>query len=206
MQFKAYGNQLRDEDIDVIRKMASFLTDKVIDVYDTMSFDVDADEDTLLLIYGNRAAKACEKVKCLYKVEFPDASRLNSSLGETEERLEAFEMLQKLKRVLDSGDLNALDKQETVTRTEKLNEGSLPNLTAHQVRELERHQREQGKSHWEGLTKDGRTIRVSTEPTEGTADINMTFAELYAVMGLVETFQVKELEIVYKPSSHNNTK
>jgi hypothetical protein len=206
MKIRAYGYQLRDVDVTTIRKMSKFITNQVVDVLDLMSFEVDSDSDTLLLLYGNKAAMACEKAACLHKVEFPDASRLDSSLGETEERVEAFNILQNLKRVLDSGDLHALDTQTTETRTDKLSEQSIPNLTADQVRELERHQREQGKSHWEGITEDGRTIRVSVEPDDGAADISLTFAELFAVIGLKETFRVKELEIVYKPSRGNTTK
>jgi hypothetical protein len=203
MKIAAYGYQLRKEDIQVIKNMCKFITKDIIDIYDIMSFDIASSKDTLLLLYGNKAIEVSKNIICLHKVCFPDASRLNPSLGETEERLEAYQTLQKLKKVLDSGDLNTLNNQNILIKTDKLNEKSLPKLTANQVRQLERHQREQGKNQWNGITEDGKTIKITVEPSENTADINLTFAELYAVMGLVETFQVKELEIVYKPSSSN---
>ena len=200
MKIIAYGYQLRTEDYETINNMCAFLTIEPWDIMDLRSFEVTDNSDALMLAYGDHAVNECKKVRSLQLVEFPDASRLSKSLGDNEERQEAFVTLRKLKQVIDSGAFNAFDNTLT-TKGIHITQESLPDITADKVKELERHLIEQEVNHWQCITSDGKTIKVTIDPEEGSADINMTFAELFAVIGLKETFRVKELEIVYKPSS-----
>lgn len=204
MTFKAYGYNLREVDYTTIKKMGSVVTNEVMDVYDLRSYDPDVRGDDVVFLYGAKAKNKCKGMRARAFLEFPDASRLDPALGESPERLDALQTLLKFKEALDSKRLDAVDSRSDTQqkRVQKLNEELLPELTADKVRELERQQREQGKAEWIGTTRNGKTIRVTAEPDiEQPADVNITFAELYAVIGLMDAFRVKELEIAYKPSS-----
>lgn len=205
MRLKAYGYRLTKDETELIRRMATHITQETIDVLDLMSYDLDIKPDDTIMAFGIRAKRACADKKCLALLEFPEPGRLDPVHGEKSEREAAYSRLVKFKEVLDSGDLNNLDRSRSSLIPKKsaikLTEELLPDLTADKVRELERYQREQGKTSWDGVTKDGKTIHITVEPEENNADVNMTFVELFAVLGLMEAFRVKELEFVYKPSS-----
>lgn len=202
---KAFGYGMDEAQCELVRKMVIFLSPDDWEIIDLRSFDPEVNKQDVVLTYGNKAQRKLEDFKCRFKVEFPDPYRLDASLDENkEDREQASEKLKQLKQALDSDANNDLPKTEEVhntNKTLKLTEELPLQLTTTVVKELERQQREQGLDHWSGRTVDGRSIKVTVEPERGTADINMTFAELYAVMGLKEAFRVKELEFVYKPSS-----
>jgi hypothetical protein len=211
MKFKAFAYSIDANQYTTIRKMIQFLTEEEPEIIDLRSFEPEISKDDLVLVYGIKAQRRLEKNKCLLKVEFPEPYKLGkTALGNETDRKSAWEKLIQLKNTLDSGNMEAISKasfenQKTLNLTEELPS----KLTATNIKELERQQKEQGKTHWSGWTTNGKSIRVTVEPEKSEADINITFAELYAVMGLKEVFRVKELEIVCK-SSHitetNNTK
>lgn len=207
MTLKAFGYSLATEDREVIGRMCEYLGEKNPKIVDLRSFDPETSSSDIVLVYGEQANKKLNGAQCKARLVLPEVSKLRTKLGSTPERLEAKQKLEKFKATLDGSTEEVLDQEEAVeetkTKTLELNEQLPAELTATKVKELERQLLKEEVDHWSGCTVDGKSIRVTVEPELSTADINLTFAELYAVMSLKEAFRVKELEIVYKPSVFN---
>ena len=176
-----------------------------VEIEDLRSFDPEADNKDVIILFGKKAIQKASKLTPRFKLELSEVYKLEPSFNGSEQyRQETFDKINKLLQQLRSGLNNDLPKTEPVQQTDKtlnLTEELPKELTTGVTKILEKQQIEQGVTHWQGSTVDGRTIRVTVEPEKDTADINITFAELHAVMGLKEAFRVKELEFVYKPSN-----
>jgi len=203
MSFKAFGFNLTSDHTELIKRMVANITDEQVEVTDVRSFEPEVTREDIVLAYGLQAQRKLQGVRCGVLLEFPDPDRLDMTLGDPEEIRLAQEKLTSFGELLDIHTTEQVHTEEpTNTQSLNLTTEEIPaNLTASDVKKLEEQQFKQGRTHWTGMTRDGRSIRVTVEPEENTADINITFAELYAVMGLVETLRVKELEFVYKPSA-----
>lgn len=206
MGLKAYGFNLQDTDHITISQMIKNVTTKPVEIYDLRSYELDIKEEDIVLLYGHRACKAANGQKCLYSICFPDISQLDEGFGDEEEIKLAQEKLEQLKNALASGILEELtkikhSKQETTHNT--TSEESLPDINSSQVLQLESTLKKKGVMEWLGNSKDGKSFRITIEPQDSPADINLTFAELYGLKMAMETLRAEELEIVYKPSGHN---
>ena len=49
---------------------------------------------------------------------------------------------------------------------------------------------------WHTITPEGHKIKITLEPEENTADINITFSELFFIKAAMETLNVKDLQII----------
>lgn len=205
MKVKAYGAGLYEREQDLIRNMARLITKDPPEIIDINCFEPEDDPDSIFFVYGSRSIKKTEALRCRARLHFPDTGKLIEGIGEAEQRQHALDKLLEFKELLDTGnteDLNLAEPKKEVQQPKTLvTEESLPNLTAGQVKAIEATLRDKGEKAWVGTTQDGRTIRLTAQPEESTADIDMTFAELYSIRGLMEAFRVKELEIVYKPTA-----
>lgn len=203
MSFKAFGFNLIDNHIRLIKAMLKNITDEEVEIIDLRCFEPEVGLADIIIAYGFKAQRRLENKKCRARLGFPDPDRLDVAHGDPKERRLAQEKLIKFRDTLDSDTTEVIQTIEGPTTKQclKLTEELPANLTASDVKKLEEQQFKQGKTHWTGLTADGRSICVSVEPEESTADINLTFAELYAVMGLRDTLRVQELEFVYKPTA-----
>lgn len=132
---------------------------------------------------------------CKAKIEFDDISVLSSTFGDEGRKEEAYEKLLAFKEQLESG--NKEEQSATVVTAED----PWPEYSAEQVQALEKSLKEKGVREWKGQLEDGRTFRVAMKSSPKQADIDMTFAELYAIRALKEVLRVKELEFV----SNSNT-
>jgi len=173
------------------------------EVLDLRSFDPEINKDDVVLVFGAKAKRKTQNHQSKFRLELPELYRLDSTLDENEQDIQdTVKKITQLKQALNSATNNDLPTIETVKRTDNtlnLDEELPRELTAKTVEILEKQQREQGIDYWLGSTLDGRSIKVTLEPEKGTADINLTFSELYAVMSLKEALRVKDLEFVHKP-------
>ena len=201
-KLKAYGFNLRKEDYKTIQRMGAIIdaTQKT-EIFDLKSFGVEVDPNDILFIYGPRALKECEAFECLAKIEFPDISKLDATFGDEQERELAHEKLLRLKDVLASDKLSEPDSLLTGELIQDISGESLPTLSANEVSILEAQLKKRGVTSWTCKGHDGITIRVTIEPEESNADIDITFKELYALKACQEALRIQEFKIVYKPTA-----
>jgi hypothetical protein len=196
---RGMGFDLSKSETHIIDMMTLYVSGgKKVTVTDLQCHRIQYDAADTILVYGNRAWRMLKDVDCRTKIRFPAPSKLDTTHGDPDEIDRAKAKLVLIKEALADNTIDTIsDTDEEPNLTEEIPE----DLTAADVKILEIQQRRQDKIYWKGMTKSGRSLRVTVEPEQGTADINITFAELYAIIGLRETLQVKELEFVYKPST-----
>jgi len=198
MKFKAYARNLTPEETETIRKMMSVVTDGPVEIIDLNSYGVEnIDSNDILFLYGPRAVRGAEAHKCLARIEFPDISVLSSTFGDEGDKEIAYEKLLAFKRQLESGS----QEQLTTVSVSEVAEDPWPEYSSEKVQALETSLRQKEVTEWKGTLEDGRTFRVTMKPSPKQADIDITFAELYAIKALKEVLRVKELEFV----SNSNT-
>lgn len=199
MSFIAYGFNLHTKDHDLIRQMVQIVTDKPVDIYDLQNYDpVNTSEDVVFFFGEHWRIKEAKQKDCKIKIEFPDTDRLAPDYGDEDERELAFVKLKKLKDALNSGDISEQSCAEK-RQVNVITEESLPDLTSQEVLQyLKAALDNKEVQAWEGPSKNGLKVRLTLETEEGTADINITFAELYFIKAAMETLQIKELELVPK--------
>lgn len=196
MTFKAFGKNIMDPDeYDLIRKMASIVTDEVVEIVDIMSFRPEIEPDDIILVYGEWAQRACNDFKCRARCDLPPIERLPEATGEAELRQEAFEKLLQFKEQLDSDNTTG---EITLHTTEEPVEDPLPSFKCDQVKALEEATRGEGLVAWRGTTEDGKSLKLTFRPGTRDADICMTFAELWNLKALKDILHVKELRFVRK--------
>jgi hypothetical protein len=203
MGFKAFGFSIDAHSEQIIRSMAAVATSEPIDVIDLGTFSADFTNEDMIFIFGEKARREIGDKPAGLRLSFPEVHKLDATFGEEEERKLAYDQLLKLKRLLASNDQKETEAAESELGTSNsctITEEVLPELSSYDVlRYMKAALRNQGTKEWLGSTKNGKLVRLTLEKEEGKADINMTFAELYLLRLAMETLQVKELEIVYKP-------
>jgi len=194
MRFKAYARNITEEEIETIKKMIRVVTDSPAEIYDLNSFDIDIDSDDILFLYGTWASRLASEYKCKARIEFQDISRLSTTFGDEYEKEIAYDKLLDFKQQIFSETKEAvLTTKITVNETV---EDPWPEYSADKVQALETSLRQKQIIEWKGELEDGRTFRISMKPDNKQADIDMTFAELYAIKALKDVLRVKELKFV----------
>lgn len=205
--FKGFGFNLRVEDNNLIQSMFKVVTDEIPEIYDLRSYEAEelAPND-IVFLYGKRAVKTYENISCASKIIFPDITRLDATFGDQQERANAYQTLLQLKDKIENDRLlNGVEEKLPVKVEQKtITKKMLPKLSSERVLELETTLKKQGIASWTGETEDGRKIRLTIDPEDSDADIDMTFKELYALKTCIEVLQVKEMNIAYKPTSSTN--
>lgn len=203
MKFKAYARNLTDEETITIKKMMAVVTKSPVEVYDLESFGVeDIDSDDILFLYGQRAVRAASAFTCRATIEFPDISRLSSTFGDEGEKEIAFEKLLAFKRILESGEKK---EQTTTVSISEVAEDPWPEYDSAKIEALEISLRQKEVTEWKGTLEDGKTFRVTMKSSPKQADIDITFAELYAIKALKEVLRVKELEFVSNTTNRKSS-
>lgn len=195
--YKAYGYNLRKEDYEIINKIGKVLTDELIHIFDLKSFEPDIQPEDILLIFGQHSVNQLEELLCTISkekwLELKVPIRYDLEWGDPEDIEIAYNEVLEFKEYLDNRPLDSVQQDST---KQQFTEESLPGLTSTEVRDLESTLLERGVLYWEGETVDGKSVRISRKPEGSTADINLTFSELYAIKIAMETLQVTKLEVV----------
>jgi hypothetical protein len=197
--YRALGYNLREEDEETIRKMVAYASNGSpvsLEISDLRCVVPESEQEDTLLVFGSRASRMTEELPHRVRVEFPDVTKLDADFGEEAEREAAQEKLKELKALAEQ----TPEKTET---SDAITEEDLRQFgSGRALQMLVAACTKKGVESWTGTLKDGRTVRLTIEPEQGEADVNITFAELYSIKAAMETLQIKELEIVYKPSVH----
>lgn len=165
------------------------------------------DPDPAYFIYGERTAREVT-LPSRIRLEFPDVSKLDMAFGDPEERRLAADKIRKIKETLvPSNTVIQQVKEPTKANNNTIKLETLPTLDSKQVLELfQQAFSKDGVKEWIGTTREGRTIKLTVDKEIGSADINLTFAEMYMLKVAVEILKLKELEIVYRSNKPGSTK
>ena len=169
-----------------------------ISTYDLVSYEKDIDEEDIVLVFGGHAKRICKGSTCKAIIDLPELVDLDPTEGIETVRQEAYTKLLKLKEALQDEVPTTVEKNN-----QNLTEGSLPKITSGEVLILEKMLLDKGISHWVGITIEGKSVRMTREPEESIADINITFAELFALKTAMEVLRIKEFEVVHNTTNNN---
>ena len=188
--FKAYSVGLQEKDFELIRKIAKVVTTEHVTVKDLRYYDIKLEEteEHIVFIFGNKASRLANEIKAKHVVHLPEISTLHSATGILEKRKEALKKLNILKEILED-DLQA--------ELNKKVQDPVPEMKTSELKDLESNLKSKSISKWLGTTNSGKTVQISINPQPAEADINITFAELYALRIAMEALDVKEFTVVY---------
>lgn len=192
MKFKAYAFNFDDEARETIKGACKLVTNEIVDIIDLQTKDIESDGDDILFLFGEKAVKASVGKSYLAKLELTEVEKLVAKIGDPEERKAAKKQLLEFRGMLESFRDKAV--QNTKVEADVPAEGHVsqaPQTLDNMVKS------------WSGVTRDGKTIKLTEEPEGNTADINLTFEEFTALSRFMEVFGVKETKIVYKPSANS---
>lgn len=190
MKLGIYGYKLSTKDLTQISKMLEIIGYKEQCVYDLISWNIQKDHD-IILTFGEHARRTALQVDIQYIFTFPDLLTLSLESGNTKEREEAY------KKLLEIKDILAQDQLLKVTQAD------IPALTIDQIRQYEQLVKNTGQVIWKGISANGKSVVVSTDNSQTTGDINLTFAELIALNAFFNVFTTKEVEISKKKLEEN---
>jgi hypothetical protein len=193
--FKAYSVGLQEKDFELVRKIAKVVTTEHVTVKDLRYYDIKLEntEEDILFIFGNKACRLAGDIKAKHVVNLPDISTLHSKTGILEKRQEALKQLNILKEILEDDIQAELNKKV---------QDPVPEMKISDLQSLELNLKSKSINKWLTTTKNGKTVQISITPESAEADINITFAELYALRMAMEVLDVKEFTVVY--SSQNS--
>lgn len=195
---KVFGFNISTEDQVIADKVCNMLPGDA-ECVDLRCFEPESNNTDVILIFGEKAAKICKDLPYKIKEIFPDFNKLSPDFGEQEEIEQARVKFNILKQRLEEPDKVA-PKDVTVQQDRSTyTEESLPDASAAQIlKQLKTILQKTGQKEWLLYTKNNKSVRVTIEPEQSNADIDITFAELYTLKMAMETLQAKELEIVYR--------
>jgi len=194
--FKAYSVGLQEKDFDLIRKITKVVTEDHVVVKDLRYYDINLEETEkdILFIFGNKASRLATGIKTKYTVNLPEISTLHPGTGILDKRKEALKKLNVLKEILEDDIQAELNKKI---------QDPVPDIKLSDLESLELNLKSKSINKWLTTTKSGKTVQISVEPEQADADINITFAELYALRIAMEALDIKEFTVVY---SNQNSK
>jgi len=182
---KAYTYNLSSSKKDFVLKIVNYyFPNQPTLVQDIKHFLPSIEKRDIVIAFGERAFAAV-KNKSPNTIKLPKLEQLDPINGDKKQRDISKKNLEDFVKTVLS-----IPNQVNDNHLE-LDEDLPPNLT-----EIVKK-----RTKWEGVTENGKTIKVTSEPEQLTADINLTFDELHSIMCLKEAFRVKELEIVERNNS-----
>lgn len=200
---KIFGFNITTEDQAIADKVMAMLPGEA-ECIDLRCYEPESTSVDVVLIFGEKACNMCKDLPYKIKEVFPDFAKLSSDFGEQHEVEQARAKFKLLKQRLVAPDEVVPIQNNTVEQGRStVTEESMPDMSAAQI--LEKFKTiltERGQKEWLLYAKNNKVIRITIEPEQSNADIDMTFAELYTLKMAMETLQAKEVEIVYRSKSN----
>lgn len=184
MNVVAVGYGFKKIHYEIIQSISENVLYRPIQIMDLRSFEPTFSGTDAVICFGSRARKCFDKNNqgCIHFIELSQIQNLEDKEGNEKEKEKAWKALLTFKEKLDN----------TKTITDK----DLPDMKAGDVLSLEAQLKEKNITEWFGTTKDGRTVYLSSGAgKERKADINLSFAELYALKTAMEVLDIEEVVI-----------
>ncbi len=186
MKVLALGASLKSADESFIKSIFINTIKEEPKIRDVLSHRIITEDDQVVVTFGKKAQQmfSAAKQKCLLHLPFPEIKLLEPSPENEVNRQYVYDQLMSLEGSL------ANRSDDKVITTESLPATSTEDLIE-AIKKI-------GTKEWRGQTKDGKTIKLTPEPTkDNPADVNLTFAEFFVLQAAMETLQIKEFQIVY---------
>ena len=180
MEVHAYGHNLTKKDKSLILSMIKVVTDRPVKIVDLSSYEVDL-SGNLLFLFGKKAAKRLRDHRAK-KVSLPSLDLLEKKDSNKKWRELAYQTLLGVNKA-SSEEKNQILPEE------------LPDFPIEDLRSLERNLKTQGIEEWIGATDRGETISLTIFPKKTSADICLTFSELYAMRMAFSILGMKEIKV-----------
>jgi hypothetical protein len=196
--YKAYSVGLEQKDFELIRKIGAFLTTETISIKDLTYHNIKTEDDinNVVLIFGDKASQRLKGITTKTTLFLPEIRLLHAETGSEQKRVETFKKLKELK------DKEDLKKPKMLT--EVITDDPVITLSVTDLKALETNLRSRNVNSWIGKTESGKIIQISIVPEDGSANIRITFSELYALKTAMEVLDIKEFTIVYANSNTKN--
>lgn len=195
------GYNLTDNERTTLDKIGKYLS-KDFKIIDLMSYELVSTVYDVVIVFGGKAARQATKASYLFKEEFPEPYHLSAGSGNEEDRKASAVRLKEIKHKLS---LPITDQIKVDDKKYIIQESDLPNLTVTDILgQLKNIMVKQEAREWLGWTKNGKTVRLTVEPEDGKADINLTFAELFTLRTAMDALHLSEVEIVPRSSTNPN--
>jgi hypothetical protein len=162
---------------EIIESIAKNIFKRDIEIIDVKTTEVILQPTDRVLCFGRRALK--ETNGDTWVCFLPDLRKLEP--GNDEQRSKTYKQL--------------LETKQTIDNEQIITEKDLPRLSCEKVQAIENRLKEKNQTSWKGKTKDGRSVELQIESVESSADIVLTFAEMYAIRTAMDTLDIEELII-----------
>ena len=158
------------------------------------------ESNSVIVTFGRQADLAVKvflseqkKVTGVKHESLPSLGQLEKKEQNKVFREKTLEKLDSLKKYIEE------DKFQPVIR--KITEEDLPDLDKKHLLLLKKITEEAGRDSVFQTTKGGKLIEISSEPLEkSSADIHLSFSEIYTIRLLMDTLQVKAVDLVFSPN------
>jgi hypothetical protein len=183
MNVLALGYGFKKVHYDIITRISENVLYRPIQAVDLRSFEPTPGATDAVITFGPRAQKFFEKANkgCTYFLALAPIQNLEDSDQNDKEKEKAWKSLLAFKEALDS--------------CVAVTEDDLPDMDSSDILSLEAQLKKRGVSEWFGTTKNGKTICLSLSEAGDRADVNLSFAELYALKTAMEVLEVEEVII-----------
>jgi hypothetical protein len=190
--FKAYGVGFQERDFELVRKITKVITEEYVVIKDLRYYDINLEDtkDSIVFLFGSKASRLAKDISTRESIFLPEIKSLYQKEENESSRQSAFKKLMLLKDIIENK--NTVD---TISETNLID--PVPNTDLKDLKILEQTLVQKNINKWISTTKNGKTIQISIQPEPSETDINITFAELYALRYAMDILNINEWMIVY---------
>ncbi|MAG39561.1 hypothetical protein CMI41_01155 [Candidatus Pacearchaeota archaeon] len=190
--FKAYGVGFQERDFELVRKITKVITEEYVVIKDLRYYDINLEDtkDSIVFLFGSKASRLAKDISTRESIFLPEIKSLYQKEENESSRQSAFKKLMLLKDIIENK--NTVD---TVSETNLID--PVPDTDLKDLKILEQTLVQKNINKWISTTKNGKTIQISIQPEPSETDINITFAELYALRYAMDILNINEWMIVY---------
>ncbi len=190
--FKAYGVGFQERDFELVRKITKVITEEYVVIKDLRYYDINLEDtkDSIVFLFGSKASRLAKDISTRESIFLPEIKSLYQKKENESSRQSAFKKLMLLKDIIENK--NTVD---TISETNLID--PVPDTDLKDLKILEQTLVQKNINKWISTTKNGKTIQISIQPEPSETDINITFAELYALRYAMDILNINEWMIVY---------
>jgi hypothetical protein len=163
----------------IIQNIAGNIFHCPVDVFDLKCSEPEVNVTDTILLFGKKSTNLFIPRGAQQILQLPELSQLEP--GNEKIREQTYQQL--------------LSFSQNIKNQKIISQATLPDLPKNELQAIEQRLKEKKENKWIGKTKDGRSIEIQLNAKESTADIAITFSELYALKTVMKLLDIDELII-----------